>query len=60
MKTRLAIAIIVTAASLGGIAQATISRLDRETAKQCASQDWPLRQAAAHRDFCRAYGYPMP
>lgn len=59
MKTQLAIAIIVTAASIGGIAQATLARLDRETAKQCATAAWPLHQAAAHRDFCRTYGYPV-
>jgi hypothetical protein len=60
MSTGIAVAILVAGASVAGIAQATLSKLEAETRAQCAAAAWPARQAAAHRDFCRVYGYPTP
>jgi hypothetical protein len=31
------------------------AHLDRATRAQCAAQDWPVHQHAAHVEFCRTY-----
>jgi hypothetical protein len=33
-------------------------RLDKATAQQCRTHDWPEHQHQAHMDFCTTYGYP--
>jgi len=32
-----------------------VAHLDRATRAQCAAQDWPPHQRAAHLEFCRVY-----
>ena len=29
--------------------------LDQQVRAQCAANDWPISQDAAHRNFCRTY-----
>lgn len=41
--------------SLVGAMHAAAARLDRATRDQCARQDWPVHQHAAHSAFCRTY-----
>lgn len=31
------------------------AHLDTATRAQCAAQDWPVHQHAAHTEFCRTY-----
>lgn len=40
---------------LVGAFHAGIARLDSATREQCARQDWPPHQHAAHVEFCRTY-----
>jgi len=40
---------------LVGLFHAGVARLDRATRDQCARQDWPVHQHAAHSEFCRTY-----
>lgn len=35
------------------------ARLDRATAKQCATADWPKAADDVHRDWCRSNGYAI-
>lgn len=52
--------LLVGGAALG--AHHSVQELDKATARQCATADWP-RSAVSddrHRDFCKAYGYPTP
>jgi hypothetical protein len=39
---------------VGGI-HALAAHLDQATRQQCARQDWPVHQYAAHAEFCRTY-----
>ena len=42
---------------IGSLAvKAAVQHLDAQTIKQCASQNWPAHQHAAHAEFCNAYG----
>lgn len=43
-----------------GIATAIgVSRLDKATAHQCATSDWPAKADDLHRDWCKANGYAI-
>jgi hypothetical protein len=37
-----------------------VARLDKATAKQCASADWPVKADDVHRDWCISNGYTIP
>lgn len=54
--TRLTIASLIAApvVTLFGVHTAT-ARLEQATRRQCAAQDWPIEQHAAHSEFCRLY-----
>lgn len=41
--------------SLVGVMHATAAYLDQASREQCARQDWPVHQHAAHSEFCRTY-----
>jgi hypothetical protein len=53
---RLTLAAIIAVPVLGfyGINFAA-AKLDQATRAQCAAQDWPASQHAAHLAFCRTY-----
>ena len=54
--TRTFIALLITApVLLMGSLHAAAAHLDRATRDQCARQDWPVHQHAAHMEFCRTY-----
>ena len=54
--TRTMIALLLTAPLLAmGSLHAVAAHLDRATRDQCARQDWPASQHAAHAEFCRTY-----
>ena len=54
--TRLFTATLIALPILGfyGIHSA-VAKLDQATRAQCAAQDWPVHQHAAHLAFCRTY-----
>ena len=37
--------------------QVTVYQLDKATAQQCASHDWPKSAHEVHMDWCAANGY---
>ena len=50
----LAAAIALPVLTMAGI-HTVAARLDAATRQQCAQQNWPAHQHAAHLEFCRAY-----
>ena len=38
--------------------QVTVHQLDKATAHQCASHDWPKDAHQVHMDWCAANSYP--
>ena len=50
--------IIVFAAVMVGFVQLGINQLDKATAHQCRTHDWPADKHAVHMEFCTSYGYP--
>lgn len=44
---------------LGFLAQTAINTLDKATAQQCRTHDWPVEAKTIHVDWCRDNGYPV-
>ena len=49
--------ITVFLAVMAGAVQLGINQLDKATAQQCRTHDWPADKHAIHMDFCTTYGY---
>jgi hypothetical protein len=43
---------------IGIVTQVTVHQLDKATAQQCASHDWPKQAHDIHMDWCAANSYP--
>ena len=53
-----ALKLFVGFAFLVGVAtQVTVEQLDKATAQQCATHDWPLAKHQLHMAWCAANGY---
>ena len=57
--TVLAVAIWATAqvGLTAGIFTFGVNRLDKATALQCRTHDWPVKAHKIHMDWCKANGY---
>jgi hypothetical protein len=53
-RALLASLIAVPVLAMAGI-HSVVAHLDAATREQCARQDWPVHQHAAHVEFCRTY-----
>jgi hypothetical protein len=55
-------ALLLGSAVLGAtvyLIEGAAAHLDRATARQCATRDWPVRQDQAHEAFCLREGYAL-
>lgn len=51
--------LVITAATIVGIGtQVTVHQLDKATAKQCITHDWPADAHNIHLAWCAANNYP--
>ena len=55
----LGVAVILYATILGIGTQVAIHFLDKATAKQCITHDWPKEADQVHRDWCITNGYDI-
>jgi hypothetical protein len=58
--TQLIATYVIIAASIMGIGgQVVIHSLDKATAEQCRTHDWPKEADQIHRDWCITNGYDI-
>ena len=55
----IAASVLILSAIIGVGSHIGAAHLERETRKQCRTNDWPAEQHDAHIHFCTAYGYPV-
>jgi len=58
MTQHIASVVIVAATFMGIGTQITIHKLDKATAEQCLTHDWPADAANIHLAWCAANNYP--
>jgi hypothetical protein len=58
MTQRIASCVIIAAAIMGTGGQAVIHFVDKATAHQCITHDWPKEHHTLHRNWCITNNYP--
>lgn len=59
MSQLVATYVLISAAIMGIGAQITVHQLDKATAKQCITHDWPKTADEIHKDWCIDNGYSI-
>ena len=59
MSQLIATYVLISAVIMGIGAQVTVHQLDKATAKQCLTHDWPKEADQIHRDWCLGNGYKI-
>ena len=56
---QLIVSAVVYAAIIGVGSQLMVTKLEQDTAKQCAQHAWPVHADQVHKDWCKDNGYKI-